>query len=677
MTAKLNKKRAVTLYEQARLHFQRGEWHLAAQLADQVATAGVLPEPPVVSVWADALAQLDRGAEAIVRLRQAAGRHPGALDLEARLGRLLLEANDVAGAVEHLERARPAFKRDPGFLTTWALALLRAGRLDEAERQLAAALLSGGGHDARLVLAMVKARHGDFAASVALATEVEARATDERLRWSARAVLAEGELLQGTPDRALAHWKAIRDAGKLEPDQWAHMAWAAQLAGEPALTDELVAARSAQGPTGDDRLLFAQIANVRGRPEVALEHLAAARPGPDASGPLFDFECHATRGRALRLLGRPAEARAELDLAEQSPAAAESRYLAPVWVDRGHLLAEAGEFEQADELFTRALAADPGDPEARRARELTARRVAWRDELEASTEARVDSARAEADSMRRRIEARESELDALKRELARLKAAEASRDDVDRQARAQAERERARAAEEARARLREELVAREVEVAEKARVVIDEALGASRATCPPALLQMLEVAERTYQQALYTELPAAAVAVLFSGALERGLFLVLVAPFDAWLDAAGLRAEFLAGGVRGSRGRRPEYADNFFEAFDRALPLRPPGLGELARVIDRRREPHLEPWRRFLEEAFRLSDADWKDLSAFVTWSKEHLRDPVAHGRAIELGYDELRRFREQVLMRFGTRSQGVLATLLAARRPLPGGEAP
>jgi hypothetical protein len=179
---------------------------------------------------------------------------------------------------------------------------------------------------------------------------------------------------------------------------------------------------------------------------------------------------------------------------------------------------------------------------------------------------------------------------------------------------------------------------------------------------------MLLVAERTYQQALYTELPSAAVAVLFSGALERSLMELIVRPFDAWLELEGRREAFLTGATREVKGRRVEYFDRLVEAFDRGLDSRVPGLGEVARVLVRRDEAYLSPFKQFLHEYFTLDDAFFSSFAAFVTWSKEQLRDPVAHGR-LEIGWDELKAFREQLLFTFSSASPGVLPRLVGSRR--------
>ena len=55
-------------------------------------------------------------------------------------------------------------------------------------------------------------------------------------------------------------------------------------------------------------------------------------------------------------------------------------------------------------------------------------------------------------------------------------------------------------------------------------------------------------------------------------------------------------------------------------------------------------------------------------FSRFVTWSKETLRDPVAHGH-IEIDWDGLKQFRERLLFEFAGQKPGALPRLLRARK--------
>lgn len=668
MPGRLNKRRAIAQLEQARLHAERGEWDLALALLPAVQESG-FDAVALPSLWGEALRQLGRRAEARTVLEAGLRRFPRDAELEGRLGALLLDLDEVDAALELLSRVVRARPREPQALTWLAAALVRGGRLEEAEAPLARALLVGAGNDARLVLALVKARRGLVEDADALAAQVEAQAARApSLLWAARALRADLRLLGGDAPGALAAWEAIEAAGFLDASSLAHMAWAAQAVGASARAEALIARRLAQGPDAQDLLLFAQIANLRGEPERALGWLEQASAVPGHHDAIWPFELNAARGRALRLCGRRDEAQAALELAAAQPEASRSRFGAGVAVDLGHLAAERGDFLAAEAHFRHALALDPGEPEARRALALTSQKVAWKAELAATAERRVEAAKTEAEALRRRFLSREAELAQLRHELERLKVARASAEAEVRRVQAAAEADRARHELEQRARLKDELEARARDVEAKATETLALAFGDVRARCPEPIFQMLTVAERTYQQALYTALPAAAVAVLFSGALERSLVELLVRPFDRWLEDTGRRAAFLDGGVRERRGRRVEYFDRFFEAFDRDEG-RTPALGEVSRVLERRREPYLRPFAEFLGARFDADDAFWDELARFVTWSKETLRDPVAHGR-LELDWEGLRQFRERLLLVFAGGPPGALPRLLSAARP-------
>lgn len=657
MGDRLNKRRAVALLDQASLHASKGEWARVVDLTRSVVEARLrLPKAP--GLLADGLWKLGRRDEAREVLTEAMAEHPTEVELEARLGVLLLDAEDFEGAVEVLGRARAKTRRDPALLTHYAAALLRAGRIEEAESQLAQALLSGGGLDAKLVLALVKVRRGQFSEADALAGDVEERAQTTQLAWAARAVRANVRLLLGDAAGALDRWRAIEAAGMTDPGQLAHMAYAAQLVGDVAASDAYRARRMGAGPVAEDLLLFAQIDNLRQRPDFALERLDEALAARGERGPGFAFEHAAARGRALRLLGRVDEAVRVLDQAATEPEAA-TRLGAPVWVDLGHLTAGGGDFERATECYERALALVKDDPEATRGLELARRRVAWKEAMLASAAEQLEAARTEAEAMRRRFLSREGELDSLRRELEELKRTAAA-------AMQQAQRDRTELELEQKRRLREEIEARERDAEEKARENLRRAFGAAAIVEPVGA--MLLVAERTFQKALYTELPAAAVAVLFSGALERSLIELIVRPFDQWLGVGDRRARFLEGAIRERRGSRVEYFDRLVEVFDRELETRAPSLGEVGRVLERRRESYLAPFLEFLEETWVLEPAFFDALAAFVQWSKEKLRDPVAHGR-LELGWEELKPFREQLLFHFANVGTGVLPALSLRRR--------
>lgn len=662
----LNKRRAIAQLEQARLHLERGEWAQVEALAAEVRAAG-FAEESAFSLLGESIRRQGRLKDALEILRDGLGKHPGSSELEARLGCVFLDLDEPAAAIEHFSRARQRLSRDPQLLTSYAAALLRLGRAEEAEAQLARALLLGAGPDARLVLATVKARRGQLGEADRIAAKVE-ELGDPSLSWAAKALRADLKLLRGDARGAFDAWQAMEQAGQLQPWQDAHLAWAAELAGERAIADAVMARRLGQGPLSEDLLLFAQIVNLRGEAARAIEFLDRAASQVKSAEPGWQFEYLSCRGRALRLLGKPADASAALLEAVALPEGALPKLGVPPHVDLGHLAADAGEFEQAEQHFRRALELDPDEPEAKRGLELCSRRLGWRQALEASADERLSAAKAETEAVRRRFVMRETEVERLKREIAQLKGErnEAAREAQ--RAQAAAESERRRLEEEKRKTLAIELEQRDRDVEGKATENLERVFGTSRNACPEKIWQMLFVAERTYQQSLYTEIPAAAVAVLFSGAFERSLVDVLAQEFSRWLDKHGLRAQFLEDAVRERRGSRVEYFDRFFDWFDREQDARPPALGEISRVLERREERHLAPWLRFLRESFSLDDAYWAEFSRFVTWSKETLRDPVAHGH-IEIDWDGLKQFREKLLFEFGGVTPGALPRLLAARK--------
>ncbi|MFT3707754.1 MAG: tetratricopeptide repeat protein [Archangium sp.] len=661
----LNKRRAISQLEHARLTLERGELAKCEALVREVLESG-FDEPPVFTLLGETLRQQGKTAEARTVLDDGLRKHPGEPELEARIGSVLLDQDEPRKAVEFFARAQKKLQRDPQLLTAWAAALVRLGKAVDAEALLARALLVGAGPDARLVLAAVKMRRGQYDEADRIASKVEAMGVDA-LIWPARALRADIKLMRGDATGSLKAFQEIEKAGQLQSWSLAHMAWAAALAGEMELADSLIATRLAKHPDGDDLVLFANIANLRGEASKALEFLDRAA-GLKKTEPASDFEYLSARGRALRLAGRTAEAMETLTAATASPDAELPKLGAAPFIDLGHLAADGGDFEKAETHFRRALQLDPHEPEAKRGLELTLRRLGWRQALEASTEERVAQAQAEAEAVRRRFVVRETEVERLKREIEQLKSQRTHAEKEAQRLTVEAEAERQRLAEQNRTQLQKELVAREADVENKALENLESVFGTRRDACPEALWQRLVVAERMFQQAMYNEIPAAAVAVLFSGAFERSLGDLLAADFGVWLDRHNLRSQFLERGVRERRGSRVEYFDRFFEWFDREQNARPPSLGEVARVLEKRKDSHLVAYEKFLTESFALEPSFWDDFSRFVTWSKETLRDPVAHGH-IELDWDGLKKFREQLLFDFAGQKPGAMPRLLRARR--------
>lgn len=633
------------MLEQARLHLQRDEFAKARALLEELSSAAALPAAQLSAAMGDALDGLGDTDAAERAYRTGLAEAPTDPQLLSRIGTLLVRREKPIEALPFFERAEPALTRDPGFLTQYAWALLGAGRAEGAERAAARAMRSGGGPETRLVQGLIWAKRGQYAQAEEVAARLVSANVRPETRRAARAMLADARLFLGNALGALEVWRQLRDEGVLEPSQLGHFAYAAQLAGDPKLSDALSEERIAGTPTAEDLLLFAQIANLRGDPVRALELLARAEALSGAEHPAHGFEMLATRGRALRLQGRSTEAKGVLNDALAHAATAE-RLGAQVRVDLGHLAAEEGDFEVATRRFEEALEQDPADPEAIRGKELGARRVAWRSELAASAESKVEAAQAEAEAMRRRFAAREGEVAALRRELEKLKSAQRDAEEKARRDAELADRTR-------RAAVAQELLSREAEIEEKTEENIQRALGEAGGRCPPPLVTALRVAERTFQKALYMDLPAAAVAVLYAGVLERALYLFFVEPFQKWLQHSGRLPDFLRAATRERRGTRVEYFDHFVEAFDPDRPGRAPSMGEVGRVLQKRDEPYLAAFAEFLGATYALEGPFYEALGGFVIDAKEKLRDPVAHGRAVDMGYDELKRLREAMLFSF------------------------
>ncbi|MEN9799699.1 MAG: hypothetical protein RL653_3396 [Pseudomonadota bacterium] len=667
MTAKIPTARAARQLEQARLHLQRGEAAQALALLAPIAEAAALPGSAVEVALGEAWflsGDLDR---ALATWTGARGRFPEDPQLPARIGMVLARQGLLDEARGALLAAERKLARDPLVLGQLGHVLLRQHRPAEAAPRLQRALQAGAGPEVRLWLGHALARQGRYPDAAQHFAQLAGHArTPAPVKTAARSALADCRLFGGDAAAALADWMALRAEGALDPAALGHASYAAQLAGNAALSDALAAERIAAGATAEDRLLFAQVANLRGEPARALELLAAVDEADAVeAGPGLGFECVLTRARALRLLGRAPEARALLEEAQRLPEADGARLAGQLYVDLGLLAHARGELESARAAFTRALELDPGEPEATQGLRG----------LEVPPALGAEQAAAEA-SLRRRVAARD-EVESLRAELEQLRAArEVAREELEK-ARAEArEADTARKAAEARSStaLSDELAAREREIAERTTEARMNALGPCAEDCPGSLRQALEVAERTWQQALYTDLPPAAVGVLYTGVLERALYLLLVEAFRGWLSETGELRAFLEGATRERRGRRVEYFDHFVEAFDEERPGRAPSLGEVQRALERRSEPYLAPWRAFLSARLPLEEGAWDEVAAFVRWSKLTLRDPVAHGRAAGLDWAPLRRFREGLLEAVAPGRAGVIRLLLEARRAGRGG---
>ena len=419
------------------------------------------------------------------------------------------------------------------------------------------------------------------------------------------------------------------------------------------MPDNKAEKRSALSRSPDPQETTALLARARvelalGKPEVALTALGQIGEVPEATRALLD----ATRGRALRLSGRFADARAVLEPLS-------GRLTGPMGamalVDLARMDSDEGRREQAAARFEKALAIDPHSTEASQGQAMAKERIAWRDGVAKDARTQVEAARAEAEAMRRAFAEREREIEMLRARLAQTQREATEAEKAAARARAEAEHSRTEG-------VRQELAARELEAADRATEILREAFGASLDACPAGLVDALRVAETTYQKALYTELHPAAIAVLFAGALERGLYLLLVRPFDQSLSAEA-RAAFLKGATREIRPGRTEYLERFVEAFDRKA--RAPSLGEVARAIARRREAHLSAFATFLGQGH---DPFLAALAAFVERASAQLRNPAVHGRALQMPQAELTRFRKELLFDLAGTGQGALPGLVRAR---------
>ncbi|MBI5546851.1 MAG: tetratricopeptide repeat protein, partial [Deltaproteobacteria bacterium] len=593
------------------------------------------------------LQTLGRPDEAGRALLEATRAFPADGELAMRAAVSLYEQDDYPAAAEAFRHVPRAAMDEPEVVARHAHALLATGQAEQALEIARGAYLKKPRGVPALILGLASLDHGDLAG----AEEPLGRAAhslDGKERSFAQGMLGLTAFWMGDLERARDLWRMLDDRAELAPHLLNYLAIAEATRGD----GEGARALLERASTPDDPaalLARARVELLLGKPAQALAALDRIVEAPDASQPLIA----AAHGRALRLLGRNADARAVLEPLTgkiSGPAAAMAL------VDLGRMASDEGRHEDAAQIFERALACDPSSAEARQGLATAHERTAWRDSLAQSAQCQVEAAKAEAEAMRHAFCERERELVMLR---ARLAQTEREATDAEREAaRARAEADRSR-----REGLREELETREAEATDRARETLRTAFGDALDQCPTGLLEALRVAETTYQKALYTELHPAAVAVLFAGALERGLYLLLVRPFDRSLSSEA-RAAFLKGAVRQLRAGRAEYIDRFVEAFDQDRKAKAPSLGEIARALARRREPHLAPFAAFLGAGH---DAFFDALAAFVERAKEQLRDPVAHGRALELPQAELARFRQELLLDLAGTKRGALPGLLSA----------
>ncbi|MBS2030610.1 MAG: tetratricopeptide repeat protein [Deltaproteobacteria bacterium] len=615
--------------------------------------APILMLPAVEAAIGDCLHALGKPEAALEAYQKGLAQHPQSPELALRLASRSLDAGLFLQALPAFQVARATHRRDASFLQAYAYAALQAERWPEAEEQARAALEVSKSDDARLLLGLALAAQERLAEAAAVLEETRDPPT--------RTLAARFHGLGGNLARALELYIATDDAKALGPSDWAHAAQVAALSGARERAERWLAEAQARDPGPSTELAAAQLALLLGQPERALKALE----------PLISAESHADRdlataltARAHRLAERPDQAREVLAaLSEGAP----PRVRALAEVDRGHLDALAGDFEAAEAAFRAALAHDPSDPEAQRGLALAQQKLTWKREVLADASKQVDAARAEAEAVRRAVADREGELARLRRQLAELERQRQAAEKQARAAQADAEAAQQRAESERKAALQAELQAREAEALANVEAEISRAFDDRVPEAPAPLVAALRVAELNYQKALQTDLPGAGVAVLYSGVLERALYVCMVTPLERWLDDPERRRKLLEPSKRGERGGRPEYADKFVGAFDREHPLKAPGLGEVARALRKRREPHLAVLNDFLETQQGWPAAFLDALAEFVDESKVKLRDPIAHGRILEIDDRAIAALRKALLHAFAD-GKGVLFRLAFPR---------
>jgi tetratricopeptide (TPR) repeat protein len=656
---------AVDLQLAGRL-LEAGDFAAALPLLERCAS--ILDSPSIPLAMGDCFKALGRRAEAERAYADAIERRPQDADAHLRLAALLAEGGRLAESLPHL-RAVPPSRRDVSLRSMLAYVALQVGEWSEAESAAqsiveAAKVQTNGAvsneqvEQARLFLGLAQAGQGRFGDA---ARSLDHPGSAER----GRVLAARFHLLGGDLSRALVLFSELAERGQLSAGDWAPAALAAGLAGQREQAERFLQRAEREAPSTEVRLAAAQLALAAHRPAealVSLDALENTSPLPDDDRALSVV----LRTRALRLLDRPLEATHILGTSS-ALGGGSPRVMALAELERGHLRAAEGDFEAAEKHFASVLESDPGSIEAKDALDRARQKLSWKQQVLSEAERAVETARAEAEALRHQFAARESELSALRRELAELERQRREAERQAREAREQAEEARRRAEAERQDALRRELDEREREVRAKVTEEVTLAFGGRPELAPPSLVEALAVAERNYQVGLQTDLPGAGVAVLFSGALERGLYVCLVLEFERHLDRVGGRREaLLLASRRSGRNGRFEYADNFVGAFDRDHPMRAPGLGEVARALRKRSESHLQLLKEFLDE--RGWDSTFLDaLEKFLEQSKVRLRDPIAHGRSIEVDAKELAEFRRALMKEFAG-GPGVLARLAFPR---------
>ncbi|MCL2012204.1 MAG: tetratricopeptide repeat protein [Cystobacterineae bacterium] len=660
---RLSKRRAVSLVESALICKANGETERAIELLREVLHSSEISGLEVRLLLASILREGTRLQEAKAEIKQLLSTNPEDLRVQALWASLIAQEDDLEEGLALFEKIKAKLLREPDFLVDYAHVLARANRLNEAASVLGIAMLRAPGARARLMAAWIKILMAKFSEAEAMLQEVLRQ--KDRAAWEVLTLseLAICHLYSNNPQGAYALFEEMEQKGKLPKEQRAVMAYAAQLAGKSARADALVASFLEAGPSGEEWLWMARIANTRHQPTLALRYLEN-----DTKASKLVAEFLAERGHALRLSGQSEEAYAVLLQALEVRQPRSHILLAYIHTDVGHVFIEKADFKMAAEHFQKALSYWNAYPAAVQGLELVEKRTAWKQKLEQEAKAQFEETHAEMKALKSRFMLRENELSVLREELRKLRFAHMKAEQQSNQ-QTQKTQERIEQAqrEDFKAQLQKELVEREKEVEHKTEENIVLALKESIQHCPVPLMKLLRVAERTFQTALHAELPATAMAVLYSGVLERLLCFLFVERFEAWLDVdSSLREKLMAKATREKRGTRVEYFDNFVAAFGGAESRRIPSMGEILRALEKREESYLEIFRAFLEESYGFSDEFYDDLIFFVSWVKQTLRDPSAHGRGIELAYGELKTFRNRLLFQFKEGQGGLMLQMLA-----------
>ncbi|MCL2315449.1 MAG: hypothetical protein FWC28_09450 [Proteobacteria bacterium] len=638
----------------------------AIELLREVVHSSEMNSLDVHILFASLLREASKVEEAKAELRRLLDTHPENLRVQALWAAIVTEEDDVEEGLALFGKIKAQLLKEPDFLVDYAHALLKAGRLHEAASVLGLAILRAPNARVRLMTAWVKILMAKFSEAEAMLEEILRQKDASPFESSILSAQAICRLYSNEPQTAYAFFEELEQQKKLPKEQEAIMAYAAQLAGKIEKADTLMVHFLEAGPSVEERLWMARIANQRHQPALALRYLEDTSNSDE-----LEVEFFAEKGHALRLSGQNDEAHAVLLQALGVRQLQSHMLLAFIHADMGHIFIEKADFKMAAEHFQKALSYWNAYPEAIQGLELVEKRTAWKQKLEQEAKAQLEKTHAEIKALKSHFMLRENELSALREELQKLRSARTKAEQQTNQL-VQETQERISNIEQSKkedlkTQLQAELINREKEIEHKTEENIALALNEHTHQCPAPLMKLFRIAERTFQTALYTQLPAAAIAVLYSGVLERLLCVLFVERFEAWLNVDKLRREkLIAKAIREKRGSRAEYFDNFVAAFDGTDNRRIPSMGEIMRALEKRQESYLETFRTFLNENYGFSDDFYADLIAFVSWAKQTLRDPSAHGRGVELAYAELKAFRSRLLFQFKEGQQGLMVQMLA-----------